>query len=131
MFTALPFKVVVDSRQAYGTSSNFQVQLPETLHLDSDVVMYVSSTTVANTFLSTGTTVGSQSHYVDLYEKNGATLAFNRAQLPERGYVAYESAMTMASIFGGGYTCTYNGHKQTITISSAHPFFRGGRRPLA
>ena len=72
MFTALPFKIVIDSRQAYGTSSNCQVQLQETLHLDLDVVMYVNSATVTNTFLSTGTTVGSKSHYVYFYEKNGA-----------------------------------------------------------
>ena len=130
MFTALPFKIVVDSRQAtLGTSSNFQVQLPETLHLDPDVVLYVNSATVTNTFLSTGTTVGSKSHNVYFYEKNGATLAFNRAQLPERGYVAdelsdaLESAMNLASIFGGGYTCVYNESKQTITISSSNPFF--------
>ena len=62
MFTALPFKIVIDSRQADGTNNNLQVQLPETLHLDPDVVMYVNSATVANTFLSTGTTVGSKSH---------------------------------------------------------------------
>ena len=79
--------------------------------MDLDVVMYVNSATVTNTFMSTGTTVGSKSHYVYFYEKNGATLAFNIAQLPERGYVAdgfaqgLESAMNMASIFGGGYTC--------------------------
>ena len=71
MVTALPFKIVVDSRQAYGTNNNFQVQLPETLRLDPDVVMYVNSTTVTNTFLSTGTTVGSKSHYVYFYEKMG------------------------------------------------------------
>ena len=72
MFTAILFKIVVDSRQAtLGTSINFQVQLPETLHLDIDVVLYVNSATVTNTFLSTGTTVGSRSHYVYFYEKNG------------------------------------------------------------
>ena len=60
MFTALPFKIVVDNRQAtLGTNNNFQVQLPETLHLDPEVALYVNSATVTNTFLSTGTTVGS------------------------------------------------------------------------
>ena len=71
MFTTLPFKIVVDNRQAYGTSNNFQVQLPETLRLDPDVVMYVNLATVTNTFLSTGTTVGSKSHCVLLREKWG------------------------------------------------------------
>ena len=90
------------------------MQLPETLHLEPSVVMYVNSITVTNTLLSTGTTVGAKSHYVYFYERNGAPLAFNKAQLQERGYVAYElaqwldSAMMQTIIFGGGYTCLYN-----------------------
>ena len=49
MCIALPFEIVVDSRQAtLGTSSNFQVQLPMTLHIDIDVVLYVSSATFTN-----------------------------------------------------------------------------------
>ena len=137
MCTALPFKIVVDNRQAYGTNNSFQVQLPETLHLYLDVVMYVNSATVTNTFLSTGTTAGAKSHYVYFYEKNGATLAFNRAQLPERCYVAeelvdaLESATNMASIFGGGYACVYNKSIRTITINNANPILRGQRRPPA
>ena len=79
MFTALPFKIVVDNRQDFGTNNHFQEQLPETLRLDPDVVLYVNSATVTNTFLSTGTTVGPKSHHVYFYEKNGATLAFNKA----------------------------------------------------
>ena len=74
MLTALNF-IVVDNRQAYGTNNNCQMQPPETLQLDPDVVLYVNSATVTNTFLNTGTTVGSQSHYVYLYEKNGSTFA--------------------------------------------------------
>ena len=71
MFTALPFKIVIDNRQAFGTSNRFQVQLPETLHLDQDVVMFVNSATVTNTFLSTGTVVGHKNHYIYFYEKLG------------------------------------------------------------
>ena len=126
MFTALPFKIIVDSRTAtLGTSTKFKVQLPETLHLDSDVVMYVNSATVTNTFLSTGTTVGHKSHYIYFYEKLGSVLAFNRAELAERGYVADElavelqTALNNASIFGGGYTCTFDANRQTISIVRA------------
>mgnify|MGYP001382412289 CR=1 FL=1 len=59
MFVALPFKILVDSRAATtGTSESFQVSLPETLHLNPDIVMYVNSATRTNTFLLTGTAVG-------------------------------------------------------------------------
>ena len=58
MFVALPFKILVDSRAATtGTSESFQVSLPETLHLNPDIVMYVNSATCTDTFLPTGTIV--------------------------------------------------------------------------
>ena len=61
MFVALPFKILVDSRAATtGTSESFQVSLPETLHLNPDIVMYVNSAMCTNTFLPTGTVVGHQ-----------------------------------------------------------------------
>ena len=59
MFTALPFKIVVDSRAAsFGTANKFTVSLPEVLHVDRDVVMYVNSASVTNTFLPVGTQIG-------------------------------------------------------------------------
>ena len=49
----LPFKIIVDSRTLVrGHASDFEVTLPETLHLDQDAVMYVNSASVTNTFFS-------------------------------------------------------------------------------
>ena len=51
MLTTLPFKIIVDSRNAVtGTANNFSISLPETLHIDRDVAMYVNSASVTNTF---------------------------------------------------------------------------------
>ena len=62
MLTTIPFKVIVDSRNAaIGTSNRFSISLPETLHVDKDVVMYVNSASVTNTFLPTGTNVSNKS----------------------------------------------------------------------
>ena len=61
MRTALPFKISVDSRAAStGTANKFTVSLPEVLHVDRDVVMYVNSASVTNTFLPVGTDVGTK-----------------------------------------------------------------------
>ena len=59
MLTALPFKIIVDSRAASsGTANKFTVSLPEVLHVDRDVVMYVNSASVTNTCLPVGTHIG-------------------------------------------------------------------------
>ena len=51
MLTSIPFKIIIDSRNAaIGTSNRFSISLPETLHVDKDVVMYVNSASVTNTF---------------------------------------------------------------------------------
>ena len=81
---ALPFKILVDSRAATtGTSESFQVSLPETLHLNPYIVMYVNSATCTNTFLPTGTVVGAQRSMIYFLERQrGAALILNRAILP-------------------------------------------------
>ena len=59
MLTALPFKIIVDSRAApSGTADKFTVSLPEVSHIDRDVVMYVNSASVTNAFLPVGTHIG-------------------------------------------------------------------------
>ena len=85
MFVALPFKILVDSRAATtGTSESFQVNLPETLHLSPDIVMYVNSATCTNTFLPTGTVVGSQRNAIYFLERQrGAAMILNGAVLPD------------------------------------------------
>ena len=125
MLVALPFKILVDCRAATtGTSESFQVSLPETLHLNPDIVMYVNSATCTNTFLPTGTVVGHQRNAIYFLERQrGAATILNRAILPERTYDAEElasalqDAMNAVSWISGDYTCTYNVQKQTISIS--------------
>ena len=64
MLTTLPFKFIVDSRNAVlGASNKFSISLPETLHVDKDVAMYVNSASVSNTFLPVGTNIGTKNHY--------------------------------------------------------------------
>ena len=125
MFVALPFKILVDSRASTtGTSESFQVSLPETLHLNPDIVMYVNSATCTNTFLPTGTVVGSQRNAIFFLERErGSAMVLNRAVLPERTYdaeelaAALQTAMNDAAWLSSDYTCAYNVEKQTITIS--------------
>ena len=125
MFVALPFKILIDSRAATtGTSESFQVSLPETLHLNPDIVMYVNSATCTNTFLPTGTVVGHQHNAIYFLERErGSAMVLNRAILPERTYDAEElasalqDAMNAAAWLEPTYTCTYNVAKQTISIS--------------
>ena len=125
MFLALPFKTLVDSRAATtGTSESFQVSLPETLHLNPDIVMYVNSATCTNTFLPTGTVVGAQRNAIYFLERHcGAAMILNGAILPERTYDAEElasalqDAMDAASWLSAGYACTYNTARRTITVS--------------
>ena len=85
MFVALPFKILVDSRASTtGTSESFQVSLPETLHLNPDIVMYVNSATCTNTILPTGTVAGAQRNTTYFLErKRNAATFLNRAILPE------------------------------------------------
>ena len=70
MCVALPFKILIDSRTATtGTSGSFQVSLPEMLRLNPDIAMYVNSATCTNTFLPTGTVVGSQRNAIYFLER--------------------------------------------------------------
>ena len=126
MLTTLPSKIIVDSRNAVtGTANNFSTSLPETLHIDRDVAMYVNSASVTNTFLPVGTHIGQKNHYFYWFERlANVDTVFNRAALPERSYVAEElasalqTAINNASWFGDNqYTCTYNIDTQTITVS--------------
>ena len=86
MLTSIPFKIIIDSRNAaIGTSNRFSISLPETLHVDKDVVMYVNSASVTNTFLPTGTNIGKKNHYFYWFERlKNVDTVFNRVALPER-----------------------------------------------
>ena len=61
MLTTLPFKIIVDSRNAViGTSNRFSISLPETLHVDKDVAVYVNTATATNTSLPVNTITGTE-----------------------------------------------------------------------
>ena len=94
MFTPLPLKLIVDSRAAtIGDANRFSVSLPETLHLERDIVMYVNSMSVTNTCLPTGTHVGTKQHYFYWFERLlNVDTVLNRTALPERAYTAEELA---------------------------------------
>ena len=126
MLTTLPFKIIVDSRNAVlGTSNRFSISLPETLHVDKDVAMYVNSASVSNTFIPVGTNIGTKNHYFYWFERLvNVDTVFNRVTLPERAFVADElaavlqTALNGASWFGDNqYSCTFNEETQTITVS--------------
>ena len=125
MLTVLPFKIIVDSRAtSSGTANRFTISLPEVLHVDRDVVMYVNSASVTNTFLPVGTNIGTKNHYVYWFERlANIDTVFNRAALPERAYVAEELAWALQTAINNAlwfgdhqYSCTYNVDTQTITV---------------
>ena len=78
----LPFKLIVDSRTlTRGHASDFEVTLPETLHLNEDAVMYDNSASVTNTFTAVGTQIGAKkSHYVYWLEKLGTNAVFQQGR---------------------------------------------------
>ena len=80
--------------------------------------MYVNSATCTNTFLPTGTVVGSQRNAIFFLERErGSAMVLNRAVLPERTYDAEELASALqdatnaAAWLSSDYTCTYNVEK--------------------
>ena len=126
MFTPLPLKLIVDSRAAtIGDANRFSVSLPETLHLERDIVMYVNSASVTNTFLPTGTIVGTKQHYFYWFERLlNVDTVLNRAVLSERAYTAEELALELkhalnaATWFGDNqYDVVFNVDTQTMTVS--------------
>ena len=70
MINRFPLKLMIDSRATnLGNSNAFSVSLPETLHFPEDTAMYVNTTSITNTFLSTGTHIGAKNHYFYWFEK--------------------------------------------------------------
>ena len=100
MFTPLPLKLIVDSRAAtIGDANRFSVSLPETLHLERDIVMYANSASVTNTFLPTGTIIGTKQHYFYWFERLlNVDTVLNRAVLSERAYTAEELALELKKL---------------------------------
>ena len=121
-----PFKIIVDSRNAIeGHGGRFSFQLPQSLQVPANYVCYVSQASVSNSFLTTGTFVGSRNNTFYWFERilNNDTV-FNYTVIPEQNYdaeslaAALESALNAASWFGGNlYTVAYNESKNTFTIA--------------
>ena len=66
---ALSFEFRVDSRAATtGASAPLQVDLPEILPLNPDIVMYANSATCTDAFLPTCTTLGARRNPVYFFE---------------------------------------------------------------
>ena len=121
-----PFKIIVDSRNAIeGHGGRFSFQLPEAMQVPKNFVCYVSQASVSNSFLTTGTFVGTKNNTFYWFERiqNNDTI-FNYATLPEQNFdaeslaTALQLAMNNASWFGGNqYTVTYTESKNTFMIS--------------
>ena len=121
-----PFKIIVDSRNAIeGHGGRFSFQLPEATQVPKNFVCYVSQASVSNSFLTTGTFVGTKNNTFYWFERilNNDTV-FNYATLPEQNFdaetlaTALQTAINAASWFGGDlYTVTYNESKNTFTIA--------------
>ena len=81
----LPFnKIMVDSRHAsVGTSTNFEIALPETISLPRNAACYVTDVVISNTFATLGTAAGTINHTFYWIERIGSLTALNRVYLDE------------------------------------------------
>ena len=79
----VPFnKVIVDSRHAaQGTSTNFDISLPETLVLPPNAAVYVTDVVISNTMPSLGSGSGSMRNIFYFIERVGGLTFLNRAHL--------------------------------------------------
>ena len=81
----IPFtKVIVDSRHAAsGTSTNFDISLPETLVLPPNAAVFVTDVVISNTMPSLGSGSGSLRHMFYFIERVGGLTFLNRAHLDD------------------------------------------------
>ena len=121
-----PFKILIDSRNASeGHGGQFSYQLPEVVQVPKNFVCYVSQASVTNSFLSTGTFVGTENNRFYWFERiaNNDTV-FNTASLPNANYdaeslaTALQTNMNLTSWFGNSpYTVTYNQSKNAFDVA--------------
>ena len=114
----VPFnKVIVDIRHAaQGTSTNFDISLPETLVLPPNAAVYVTDVVISNTMPSLGSGSGSLRHTFYFIERVGGLTFLNRAQLDDaKLYTGISFAeeiqekMNAASMSSGAdYSVAYN-----------------------
>ena len=91
---SLPFnKIIVDSRHAsVGTSTNFEITLPETISLPQNAACYVADVVISNTMPTVGTSAGTLTHTFYFIERIGSLTALNRAYLDETKNVYRQGA---------------------------------------
>ena len=79
----LPFnKIIVDNRHAsVGTSTNFEITLPETMSLPHNAACYVTDVVISNTMPTLGTAAGTVYHSFYFIERIGSLTALNRVYL--------------------------------------------------
>ena len=115
----LPFnKIIVDSRHAsVGTSTKFEITLPETTSLPHNAACYVTDVVISNTMPTLGAAAGTIYHTFYFIERIGSLTALNRVYLDETKM--YEGNQLAAEIqtkmnagslggTGGIYTVTYS-----------------------
>ena len=77
-------KIIVDSRHAAaGTSTNFDITLPETLNLPQNAACWVSDVVISNTMPTLGTGSGTLRHNFYFMERYDGAIVLNRAHLDE------------------------------------------------
>ena len=121
----LPFsKIIVDSRHAdAGTSSSFEISLPETLTLPHDAVAYVCDLQVTNTFSSTNK---NKNTFYWIEQELGQN-SLNRVVLTAKSYTPeslateLQTRMNESSIFRPtpGYVVTFEEDLGALTILRA------------
>ena len=121
----LPFsKIIVDSRHAdAGTSSSFEISLPETLTLPHDAVAYVCDLQVTNTFSSTN----KNKNTFYWIEQGLGQNSLNRLVLTTKSYTPeslateLQTRMNESSIFRPtpGYVVTFEEDLGALNISRA------------
>ena len=109
----LPFsKIIVDSRHAdAGTSSSFEISLPETLTLPHDAVAYVCDLQVTNTFSSTNKNKNTFYWIEQGLGQNSLNRVFltTKSYTPESLATELQTRMNESSIFRPtpGYVVTF------------------------
>ena len=125
---SLPFnKIIVDSRHAsVGTSTNFEITLPETMSLPQNAACYVTDVVISNSFSTLGTASGTINHTFYFIERIGNLTALNRVYLDETKMyegnklaAEIQTKMNAGSLGGTGgiYTVTYDFDLGTMVFS--------------
>ena len=121
----LPFsKIIVDSRHAdAGTSSSFEISLPETLTLPHDAVAYVCDLQVTNTFSSTNKNKNTFYWIEQGLGQNSIhrVVLTTKSYTPESLATELQTRMNESSIFRPtpGYVVTFEEDLGALTILRA------------